>query len=118
MEVRGGAQAAVPPCRVARPASHRRAGLPFLNEPAVHRRAHQIDSDGNERIEVVVERIAKRRSEDHCAGWSSLVVIVDDLRIPRAIENAVHSLSLGLRRHVRIAIVVVSRVLLIQPRHT
>jgi len=43
------------------------------------------------------------------------MVVVDDLRKPLAVQDAVHVDRLGLRRHVEVAVVVVPGVLLIQP---
>ena len=49
------------------------------------------------RIEVVVERIAERRREHHRAGRAGLVMVVDDLRKPLPVHDAVHVAGLGLR---------------------
>ena len=100
VEVDSRTKSAVPPGGIAGAAAHRRAGLAFLNEPAVHRSANEIDAEWYEWIEVVIERIAKRRREDHSARRAGLMMVVDYLRIPRAIENAVDCLSLRLRGHV------------------
>src|SRR2546423_5219304 len=75
---------AVPPRRIVRSTPHRCAGLPLGDEPGMHRRADEIEFHWHQRIEVVVERIAERRSEDHRPDWTRLVVIVHDLGIPGA----------------------------------
>ena len=112
-----GAQAAVPPRRIARAAAHGRAGLAFDGEAVVHRRADQIDAERHQRIEHVVERIAERRREQHRAGRSGLMVVVHDLREPLHEQLPVHVLGFLQIRHVRIAVVVVARVFLVEPRH-
>ena len=78
-------------------------------------RANQIDAGGNQRIEDVVEWIAERRREQHRPGGSRLMVVVDDLREPLLVEDAVHVDRLGLAREVEVAIVVVADVLLVGP---
>jgi len=57
--------------------------------------------------------IAERRREHHGAGRARLVVVVDDLRVPRPIHDPVHVLGLGLERRIEIAVVVVPDVLLV-----
>ena len=109
-------QAAVPPGRIARALPARDAGLPFRREAAVHRGSHEVQLGGDERVEVVVERIAKGRREHHRAGGAGLVMVVHDLREPLEVHRAVHVRALGLRRHVEVAVVVVTDVLLIEPR--
>jgi len=54
---------AVEPCRVRRIGAHHRAGLALCQEPLMHRRRDQIDSDRHQRVLVVIEWIAERRKE-------------------------------------------------------
>src|SRR5688572_13455019 len=75
-------KASIPPCRVARAAAHRRPGLSLRYEAAMHCRADEIDSNCNERIDVVVEWIAERRSEHDSTSGARLVMVVHDLRMP------------------------------------
>ncbi len=116
VEVHRGPQAAVPPRRVVRAAPHRHPGLPLAGETRVHRRADEVEARRHERVVDVVERIAKRRGEHDGAGRARLVVVVHDLREPLAEQDAVHVGRLGQRGHVRVAVVVVPRVLLVQHR--
>ena len=116
VEVRRRPQSAVPPGRVRRSAAHRHAGHAVGRKASVHRRAEQVDAEGNQRVEDEVERVAERRSEHHRAGGGGLMVVVDDLGKPLAVQDAIHVDRLGLRGHVEVAVVVVTRVLLIQTR--
>ncbi len=104
---------AVEPCRVTRTRTHRRTGLALGDEPAVNCRADRFNAQRYKGVIHVVERIAERRREHHCAGRARLVMVVHHLRIPVAIHDARHVLGLRLRHHVRVAIVVVSDVLLV-----
>ncbi len=83
-----------------------------------HRGADRVDAVDHQRVDVVVERIAKRRDEQHRAGGARLVMVVDDLREPLAIQHAVHVLRLGLSVSVEIAVVVVADVFLIEARQS
>ena len=70
----------------------------------------------NQRIEVVVERIAERWREHHRPDGSGLMMVVHDLREPLEIELVVDVggfLHIG---HVKVAIIVVADVLLPQAR--
>src|SRR5438445_13356887 len=58
--------------------------LAFGREPRMDRRAHHVDAEHDERIEVVIERIAERRREEHRARRTRLVVVVHDDEIGRA----------------------------------
>ena len=110
------ADAAIPPA-VIRPArSHRRTGLSLHRQTRVHRRAQRLNPQHEDGVEVVVVRVAKRWRIHDGARWSALVMIVEDLRKPLVVENAVLVLRLGLRGHEEVAIVVVADVLLVQPR--
>ncbi len=82
----------------------------------MHRRADHVDADRDERIEVVVERIAERRREHHRTGRTGLVMVVDDLREPLEVLNPRDVHRLGLIQHVEVTIVVVTDVLLIETR--
>ncbi len=116
VEVRHGAEAAVPPRRVIGARPRRHARLAFLVEPRVHRRAHLVEHVHDQRIVEIVERVAERRREHHRAGRPRLVVVVDDLREPLAVEHPVDVHRLRLVHHVEVAVVVVAHVLLVQPR--
>src|SRR5688500_20004637 len=85
--------------------------LSLCYESVVHRGANQVETDRNERIEVVVERVAKRGSEQYGSARSRLMVVVDDVGEPRPIQHAVHRLRVGVRRRVRIGAVVGAHVL-------
>ena len=80
VEVGDGAQAAVPPGGVVGAGAHGAAALALGHQAAVHGGADHFDAQRHQRIEVVVERIAERRDEDHGAGGAGLVVVVHDLR--------------------------------------
>jgi hypothetical protein len=117
VEVRRGAEAAVPPRGVAGSRAARDPALPFDREAVVHRRTNEVDADRDERIEVVVEWVAEGRREHHGARGTRLVVIVHDLGIPLAVHLPVHVLGLRLRRAEEITVVVVTDVLLIELRN-
>ncbi len=91
-------------------------GLPSAGEPLVHVRAERLQAENQQRIEVVVVRIALRRRPDDGPGRPALVMVVENLRQPLVIEHAVDVLGLGLRRGEEVAVVVVADVLLIEPR--
>ena len=116
LEVADRAQTTVPPRRVARARAHREARLAFLEEPLVHRRADHVESHHDHGIEVVVERVAERRREDHRAGGTGLVMVVHDDRMPLPEHEVIDVLRLVQIRHERITIVVVARVLVVQQR--
>ena len=69
-----------------------------------------------QRIEIVVVRIALRRRPRDRPGRAALVVVVEQLRKPLVIERAVDVLGLGLGRGEEVAVVVVADVLLVEPR--
>ena len=118
MEIAGRAQAAIPPRRIARTGAHRGARF-SLGEKALHHRCPQrIDAADHERINMVVERIPERRAEQDRAGGAGLVVVVNDVRKPIKIEDAVHVPRLGLRVGVEITVVIVADVLLVEARQT
>ena len=114
LEVGRRAQAAVPPRRVVRAAPPRRPGLPLLREARVHGGPHEIDPRDDHRVDVVVERIAERGREEHGPGGSRLVVVVDDLGIPRPVHLPVHVLGFRLEGRVEVPVVVVPHVLLVE----
>ena len=115
--VAGVADAAVPPAVVRRrPTRIVAPGLPFGRQPRVHVRAERLQAEDQQRIEVVVVRIAQRRRPHHRAGRPALVVVVENLREPLVVQHAVDVLGLGLRRGEEVAVVVVADVLLVEPR--
>ena len=117
VEVRHRAQAAVPPRGVVGARPRGDAGLALLVEPRVHGRAHLVEHVHDQRVVHVVERIAEGRREHHRAGGPRLVVVVDDLREPLAVEHAADVLGLRLVHHVEVAVVVVPDVLLVEARN-
>ena len=82
----------------------------------MHRGSDEVQLHRHQRIEVVVEWIPERRGKNHRPNRSGLVMVIHDLRIPCSEQNAVHRLRFGLRRHVRVTVVVVAGVLVIKPR--
>src|SRR5688572_3625240 len=86
VEIHGRSQAAVPPRGVVRPTTHRRTRFSLDDEAVVHRRTDEIDADRHERIHVVVERITEWWREHHRPRGAGLVMVVHDLRMPRAEE--------------------------------
>ena len=116
VEVRDGAQAAVPPGGIAGTAAHGAAAFALGHQAAMHRGAHHFDTQRHQRIEVVVKRIAERRNEDYRAGGSGLVVVVHDLRKPLQEQLAIHIGGFLHVGHVEIAIVVVTDVLGVEAR--
>ena len=114
VEVRHRAQAAVPPCGVVRSTPPRRARLSLRGEARVHGRPHEVDPGDDHGVDVVVERIPERRGEEYGPRRTRLVVVVDDLRIPRPVHLPVHVLGFRLEGRVEIAVVVVPHVLLVE----
>ena len=95
---------------------HHRARLSFGRQPRVDRGADRVDAERNQRIEVVVERIAERRREQHRAGRAGLMMVVHDRGEPLAIHHPVRVHALRHVHHVEVAVVVVADVLLVEPR--
>ncbi|MNS72220.1 hypothetical protein D3C72_1056220 [compost metagenome] len=116
VEVGDGAFHPVVPGRVAGAAAHGRAGLALFDQAAVHGRADFRQGAHDQRVVVVVKRVAEGRHEDHRPGGRRLVVVVDDLREPLAEELAVDVGRLGHGRQVVVAVVIVADVLLVQDR--
>ncbi len=80
----------------------------------MHGHSDQLDSQRHKGIEVVVERIAEGRGEQHASGWTRLMLIVNDLRKPFPVEHAVDGFGLRLSNHVEVSVVVMSDILLVQ----
>ena len=116
LEVGRGPQAAVPPGGIAGAAAHGGAALALDDEAVVHRRADLVEAGDDDGVEVVVRWVAEGRGEHDGALRPGLVVIVDDLREPLAVDHPVHVLALGERGHVEVAVVVVAGVLVVQHR--
>ncbi len=117
VEVRGRADAAVEPGRVVGGGPHHGARLSFGCQPRVDRRPHRIDAKHDQRIEVVVERIAERRREEDRASRSGLMMVVHNRGEPLAIHHLVGVDALRHVHHVEVAVVVVADVLLVEARH-
>ena len=79
-------------------------------------RAERLQAQDEQWIQVVVVRVALRRGPDDRAGGSALVMVVENLRQPVVIEDAVDVFGLGLRRREEVAVVVVADVFLVQAR--
>jgi hypothetical protein len=84
----------------------------------VHGGAHKVYAERHEWIVVIVEGIAEGWRKQDCSGWSGLMMVVNNLRKPLVIENAVDCFRFRLRSHVEVTIVIVTYILLIKPRHT
>src|SRR5688572_22130412 len=67
---------------------------------------------------VVVERVTERRGKQDSSRGSGLMMVVNDLWKPFLVEDAVDCFGLGLSNHIKVAIVVVTDVLLVKPGHT
>ena len=91
--------------------------LPARLERARHLRADQPDPAHDERIDVRINRIQKGRHEQPRALGPHLVHVVEDLGEPFSVERVRHEPGLDLRHHEPVAIVVVPRVLVVDPRH-
>ena len=70
----------------------------------MHGCADSFDAEDDERVVEVTVWIAEGRHEDDGAGWAGLVMVVDDLRIPDAGEDAVDVGGLGLVAGEEVAI--------------
>ena len=116
VKVAGVANPAVPPAVVRAAGCHRGAGLSLGRQPLVHVRAERLQAEDEQRVEIVVVGVALRRGPDDGAGRPALVVVVENLRQPVVVEDAVDVLRLGLSRREEVAVVVVADVLLIEPR--
>ena len=115
VEVRGGPNGPVVPGGELIARHHARFALAL--EAVEHRAAHQVDPSDDLRVDVRVERVGKRRHEHPRRRPPRLVLVVHDLGQPLLVEQRVDDAGLGLRLHVRVAVVVVADVLLVQPRH-
>ena len=82
----------------------------------MHGGAGHFHTQRNQRIEIVVERIAERRHEDHGSGRTSLVVVVHDLRKPLDEELAIDIGGFLHVGHIEITVIIVADVFLIKPR--
>ncbi len=116
VEVGDGAKTAVVPGGVGGGAAHAGARLAFFDEALVHGGADGLDLQGDERVVVVVEGVAEGRHEDDGAEGAGLVMVVHDLWIPLAEEDAAHVGALGHVVHVEVAVVVVADVVLPEAR--
>ena len=117
VEVAHGAHATVPPGAVVRACAEGEAGLVLEHEPMIQRSAHEVEARDHGRVEPVVGRIPIRRCRHDRARGAGLVVVVHDLRIPLHEQLLRHVARLGQRIHIRVAIVVVTGVLLVQARN-
>ena len=111
VEVCDGAQAAVVPGAVGGVGPHDGAGLVFLDQALMHGGADGLDLERHERVVVKVEGVAEGRHEDDGARRPGLVVVVHDLRVPLAEEDARDIGRLRHVVHVEVAVVVVADVL-------
>ncbi len=118
VEVGDGAEAAVVPGGVVGGGAHAGAGLVLFDEALVHGDADGFDLEGDEGVVVVVEGVAEGRYEDDGAEGTGLVVVVHDLRIPLAEEDAGDVGGLGHVVHVEVAVVVVADVVVPETRRS
>ena len=75
---------------------------------------NRFEAADDERVEVVVERVAEGRRKDDRAARRGLVVVVDDLRQPAPVEDAADVARLGVVVGVVVAVVVVADVALVE----
>ena len=112
VEVRRGPHAPVPPGVEFHPRD--RAPLALLLEPTCHGVADEIDTAHDQRGNMRVHGFSKRRHEDPGGKWCRLMVVVDNLREPFVIELARRVLRLGHVEHEPVAIVIVTRIRVVQ----
>src|SRR5215510_814000 len=84
----------------------------------MHCRAHQINAQRDERVEVVIERITEWRGEHDRSRGPGLMMVVNYPGKPFMIEDPVNRLAFRLGGKIEIAIVVMSDILLIEPGKT
>ena len=111
VEVCDGAKAAVVPGAVGGVGPHDGAGLVLFDEALMHGGADGLDLERHQRVVVKVEGVAEGWHEDDGSRRPGLVVVVHDLRVPLAEEDAG---DIGRFRHVvhvEVAVVVVADVL-------
>ena len=84
----------------------------------MHRRADKVNAQWNQRVKIVVERIAERGRKQHSAHRSGLMVVVYDLREPVVEKHPIDRFGFRLIGHVEVAVVVVTDILLIKPRQS
>ena len=92
------------------------AGLAGLLQARGHRLAEQVDLAPDQRVDVRVRRVLERRNEDAGAAAAHLMLIEVHLGQPVAVGDPGQVARLDLREHVAVAVVVVSRVPLVQLR--
>ena len=103
-------QATVVPSRVSSRTAHSCPWFTLSLHAAVHCRTNLIKFHHDQRIKIVVERIAERRHEDDCTGWSGLVMVVHDLREPFAVKDAIDVRRFRHVAHEEVPVVVVADV--------
>ena len=117
MEIRYGAHAAVPPRGVTRTGAHGGARLVLGNHAAMQRTAQTINARDDPAVEIRIRWIAEWWRKHHRAGGASLVMVVQDLWMPFHVRDAADVRRFFRGVHVRVTIVVVSRILLVQIRN-
>ena len=107
-------RSAVPPHVV----RHAVAGAAFAVrfEREAHRHPDLADAADDDRVDVRVQWIDHRRQGEARALAALLVHIVENLREPLSIQQVRHRARLFLRHHVPVAVVVVTHVLVVDPR--
>ena len=115
MEVRTRAETAVPPRGIVRARTRRDAGLSFRCKAAVHGCAYLIKQRDDQRVEEEIERIAEGRSKHYRAGWPGLMVVVNNLREPLAVQDLVDRFGFRQCRHVEVPVIIVARVFVVKP---
>ncbi len=93
------------------------AGLSGLLEAPRHVASDEIDPAPHERIHRGSDRVGVRRHEHARPAGSHLVNVEPDLREPFFVRGPRHRLRFLLREHVPVAVVVVTRVVVVEPRH-
>ena len=112
VEVGHGAHPAVPPHRIDHVGDD---AWHFLHGEAIgHRRTHHVDARRHPGMDVRVDRIGEWRQEDTRPSRPCLVVVVDDLREPLAVQNSRHRTGLRHVVHEPVAVVVVADIVMVE----
>src|SRR5215510_7663346 len=91
-------------------------GFAFGDQLPRHRRAHEIHAGLEDRRDVRLPRINVRGQEKSRSGIALLMNVVDDLWMPNVVDFIDRKLRFDLSERIPIAVVIVTRVVVIKLR--
>ncbi len=114
MEIGHRAHAAVPPHREANVRNRTRHLLD--RKAGTHRAADLVETVRHARVDVRIQRIRVGRDDDPRVAWRTLVLVVDDLRVPLVIDHFRDGLRLRHVVHEEVTVVIVADIVVIELR--